>query len=146
MYLNKRTQERFVVQEEDGDYRTLRDFGSMVRTVFEEQPIGKLVVDQYTSVITKIKKTTDDIQKFPQEIKKRMVPEIDRLIYSVNPRDPSGAYEEVVIIDTFQFPNMSPDQLKQLAVEYSLIDKVFRDLKFANHVKYISMFYKSLSK
>lgn len=139
--------ERFVVQEES-DY------------VVQEEGVGgngdpdDIILNNYVGFLRKMKDqynsiasssdNTRSIFTLPSEVKNRVVPEFNRLIGSINPKDPNGLPQETVSIDKTTFPEVtSEDVYVNIRNEYFVIDKVFRDLNIVDPAKYKSMFYTS---
>lgn len=112
-----------------------------------------------TSIVT-------DIQKMPGEIKKRFGAELDRLIYNVSPKTPSGDYVKMTSIDENFFKKIkkdsrvskelqdeqasliskypgefSVDEIKKMKYEYMLIDMLLRELYHVNKDYYNKLFY-----
>jgi len=146
-YMPWHATERFVVQEES-DY------------VVQEEGVGgngdpdDIILNNYVGFLRKMKDqynsiasssdNTRSIFTLPSEVKNRVVPEFNRLIGSINPKDPNGLPQETVSIDKTTFPEVtSEDVYVNIRNEYFVIDKVFRDLNIVDPAKYKSMFYTS---
>jgi len=146
-----------VLQEVDSE------FASSLYIVQEEQ---QGLATSFTSMFSKIGLLVRDLQKFPGEMKKRFASELDRLIRNVTPQTPSGDFVNFVSIDASYFnppkvaddPNQkmfyteekhieyNPEEMQKVAIEYMLIDKVFRDLYYVDEKRYNSIFYKDFAK
>jgi len=91
------------------------------------------------------------VAQLPSEIKRRVMPEMDRLVSDTLPKDPLGNYLEFTSFDTATFSNdpyIASDKgninmaaFSNLRDEYKACDAVFRDLRFADCNLYISTFY-----
>ena len=109
-----------------------------------EEASIKIVTKKVNELFTKVKSMYNEVQKFPSEIKRRFGSELDYMIANVIPKTPSGDYVELTSIDQYfcnDPKNTNPSYTKQIATEYMLIDKLFRDMRMTNIENYKRLFY-----
>lgn len=152
-----KNKENFVVQEEsmimqeecsNDDCKE----NSFIHLVTQYLRRGSKKLSKYDSVLISsiydyihhLKGTVGKLRLLPTEVKKRVVPELDRLIKNTPfPKDPYGGMEDIVTLDSTLFPDSigkNPTLLKTISNEYKSCDLVFRDLFFHDKVLYMKLF------